>query len=234
MYGRDWVKIQVVVKTRDANSVRSHAQKHFIRLYRDGKKLPAKVLESGEGYTLSGRNLDPNSAAAKPYLALTKPCEAIMRRPKKPIQTPKRLPCSRQSSSFTSSTPPITDLPLSPSSTIDRKDVDDDEPKPISMESDSDSEDSEAMYDDSDYDVPPHRILFKPQTPPADDAHKCLDLDQIIHPHPEYSDSFIHEAISSLRPFDYDFMTGLEYSETVVRPMTLTSTEAERDFIGIF
>ena len=44
--------------------VTSHAQKHFIRLYQQDKPLPLKVQETGEGYTLSGKPLDPNSAAA--------------------------------------------------------------------------------------------------------------------------------------------------------------------------
>lgn len=38
-------------------------------MFRDQIPLPAKVRESGEGYTLSGKPLDPNSAAAKPYLS---------------------------------------------------------------------------------------------------------------------------------------------------------------------
>lgn len=37
-------------------------------MYRDNIPLPEKVLLTGEGYTLSGKPLDPNSAAAKPYL----------------------------------------------------------------------------------------------------------------------------------------------------------------------
>ena len=57
--------------TRDSKSIRSRAQKYFIKLYRDGTPLPTKVAESGPGYTLSGKPLDPNSAAARPYL-LTK------------------------------------------------------------------------------------------------------------------------------------------------------------------
>ncbi|KAK3842122.1 MAG: hypothetical protein J3R72DRAFT_368472, partial [Linnemannia gamsii] len=56
------------VATRDANSIRSHAQKHFIKLFRDNIPLPAKVLESGPGYTLSGNDLNPYSSAARPYL----------------------------------------------------------------------------------------------------------------------------------------------------------------------
>ncbi|KAL1916681.1 uncharacterized protein VTP21DRAFT_5385 [Calcarisporiella thermophila] len=68
LYGRDWQALARHIKTRDSNSIRSHAQKHFIKLYRDGLPLPDKVKESGAGYTLSGKELDPNSAAAKPYL----------------------------------------------------------------------------------------------------------------------------------------------------------------------
>lgn len=37
-------------------------------MFRDNIPLPEKVRETGEGYTLSGRPLDPNSAAARPYL----------------------------------------------------------------------------------------------------------------------------------------------------------------------
>lgn len=68
LFGRDWGKLQRHVATRDSNSIRSHAQKHFIKMFRDKVPLPDKIRESGEGYTLSGKPLDPNSAAAKPYL----------------------------------------------------------------------------------------------------------------------------------------------------------------------
>ncbi|KAJ2908065.1 hypothetical protein GGI21_003258, partial [Coemansia aciculifera] len=68
LFGRSWSEISGHVITRDAKSIRSHAQKYFIKLFRDKMPLPAKVMESGEGYTLSGRPLDPNSAAARPYL----------------------------------------------------------------------------------------------------------------------------------------------------------------------
>lgn len=37
-------------------------------MFRDSIPLPDKVRETGDGYTLSGKPLDPNSAAAKPYL----------------------------------------------------------------------------------------------------------------------------------------------------------------------
>ncbi|KAF9979158.1 hypothetical protein BGZ73_005326 [Actinomortierella ambigua] len=69
IFGRDWPKVEEHVRTRDANSIRSHAQKHFIKLFRDNVPLPPKILETGPGYTLSGRDLDPYSAAARPYLS---------------------------------------------------------------------------------------------------------------------------------------------------------------------
>ncbi|KAJ1560167.1 hypothetical protein HK096_009743 [Nowakowskiella sp. JEL0078] len=68
LYGREWKKLTTHIGTRDSNSIRSHAQKHFIKLFRDSKTLPLKVCESGAGYTLSGEPLDPNSAAARSYL----------------------------------------------------------------------------------------------------------------------------------------------------------------------
>ncbi|CAO3695717.1 unnamed protein product [Umbelopsis ramanniana] len=69
LFGREWTKLAAHIGTRDPNSIRSHAQKHFIKLYRDNIPLPDKVKLTGLGYTLSGKDLDPNSAAAKPYLA---------------------------------------------------------------------------------------------------------------------------------------------------------------------
>lgn len=42
-YGRDWQAIARHVKTRDAKSIRSRAQRHFIKLFRDGAPLPASV-----------------------------------------------------------------------------------------------------------------------------------------------------------------------------------------------
>ncbi|KAJ1930364.1 hypothetical protein IWQ60_000385 [Tieghemiomyces parasiticus] len=68
LYGRDWKMVGTHVRTRDEKSIRSHAQKHFIKLYRDNLPLPAKVQESGSGYTLSGQPLDPNSSTARAYL----------------------------------------------------------------------------------------------------------------------------------------------------------------------
>ncbi|KAF9408782.1 hypothetical protein BGZ94_002190 [Podila epigama] len=69
LFGRNWRKVEEHVRTRDSNSIRSHAQKHFIKLFRDNIPLPPKILETGPGYTLSGRDLDPYSAAAMPYLS---------------------------------------------------------------------------------------------------------------------------------------------------------------------
>ena len=53
--------------SRDARQFASHAQKYFIKLCLNGVLLPSKVAESGTGYTLSGKLLDPQSAAAKAY-----------------------------------------------------------------------------------------------------------------------------------------------------------------------
>lgn len=67
LHGRDWKKCAEHVGSRDARAITSHAQKYFIKLCLQGKKLPRKVAESGDGYTLSGKPLDPNSAAARAY-----------------------------------------------------------------------------------------------------------------------------------------------------------------------
>eukprot|EP01028_Stygiella_incarcerata_P006257 TRINITY_DN2564_c0_g1_i2.p1 TRINITY_DN2564_c0_g1~~TRINITY_DN2564_c0_g1_i2.p1 ORF type:complete len:676 (+),score=215.30 TRINITY_DN2564_c0_g1_i2:137-2164(+) len=66
--GRDWKEISNLMEgRRDARAVSSHAQKHFLRLYREKIPLPAKVLESGSGYTISGEPLDEESSAYKRY-----------------------------------------------------------------------------------------------------------------------------------------------------------------------
>lgn len=67
LYGRDWKKCAEHVGSRDPRAITSHAQKYFIKLCLQGKRLPRKVAESGDGYTLSGKPLDPNSAAARAY-----------------------------------------------------------------------------------------------------------------------------------------------------------------------
>eukprot|EP00179_Madagascaria_erythrocladioides_P004527 CAMPEP_0198312034 /NCGR_PEP_ID=MMETSP1450-20131203/3570_1 /TAXON_ID=753684 ORGANISM="Madagascaria erythrocladiodes, Strain CCMP3234" /NCGR_SAMPLE_ID=MMETSP1450 /ASSEMBLY_ACC=CAM_ASM_001115 /LENGTH=496 /DNA_ID=CAMNT_0044014959 /DNA_START=58 /DNA_END=1548 /DNA_ORIENTATION=+ len=72
LYGRDWKSCADHVGTRTASDFRSHAQKYFIRLFKQGRPVPAKVAESGSGHTLSGKPLDPNSAAARCYLSSVK------------------------------------------------------------------------------------------------------------------------------------------------------------------
>ena len=68
LHGRDWAKcVEHMKHVRNRQSFTSHAQKHFIKLYRDDLPLPKKVMESGEGYTLSGKPLDKDSAAARAY-----------------------------------------------------------------------------------------------------------------------------------------------------------------------
>jgi SHAQKYF class myb-like DNA-binding protein len=66
-HGRDWKACAAHIGSRDSRAVASHAQKHFIRLCLSGTPLPAKVAESGLGWTLSGKLLDPNSSAARAY-----------------------------------------------------------------------------------------------------------------------------------------------------------------------
>ncbi|KAJ1735242.1 hypothetical protein LPJ61_000656 [Coemansia biformis] len=87
-YGRSWSQISEYVITRDAKSIRSHAQKYFIKLFRDKAPLPAKVRETGDGYTLSGRPLDPNSAAARPYLQHVMQLDPPPARPPRPALLP--------------------------------------------------------------------------------------------------------------------------------------------------
>eukprot|EP00242_Pyramimonas_sp_CCMP2087_P011856 CAMPEP_0198203534 /NCGR_PEP_ID=MMETSP1445-20131203/6834_1 /TAXON_ID=36898 /ORGANISM="Pyramimonas sp., Strain CCMP2087" /LENGTH=191 /DNA_ID=CAMNT_0043874969 /DNA_START=28 /DNA_END=600 /DNA_ORIENTATION=- len=67
LHGRNWKEAAAHVGTRDARAFTSHAQKYFIKLCLQGRPLPQKVKESGEGYTLSGKALDPHSAAARAY-----------------------------------------------------------------------------------------------------------------------------------------------------------------------
>ncbi|RKP38142.1 hypothetical protein BJ085DRAFT_28983 [Dimargaris cristalligena] len=101
LFGRDWKKVVAHIGTRDEKSIRSHAQKHFIKLYRDNLPLPLKVQESGTGYTLSGQPLDPNSASARVYLG-------------KKTQSPRTAPSSLPSTA-TSSAPSPKPVHVAPS-----------------------------------------------------------------------------------------------------------------------
>ena len=67
LFGRDYGAGAAHVKTRSRHNFTSHAQKHFVKLYIADKPLPPKVAESGMGFTLSGKPLDPESAAARSY-----------------------------------------------------------------------------------------------------------------------------------------------------------------------
>lgn len=73
LYGRNWEQCARYIGTRRASLVRSHAQKHLIKLWKLGKPLPKKLAETGSGYTLSGRPLLADSASAKSYL-IKLPC----------------------------------------------------------------------------------------------------------------------------------------------------------------
>lgn len=79
LYGRNWEKCAQYIGTRRAQLVRSHAQKHLIKLWKLGKALPKKVAESGNGYTLSGKPLLADSASARSYLTKI-PCPVIAKR----------------------------------------------------------------------------------------------------------------------------------------------------------
>jgi SHAQKYF class myb-like DNA-binding protein len=67
LHGRNWKACSEHIGSRDARAVASHAQKAFIRMCLAGQPLPAKVAETGLGWTLSGKLLDPNSSAARAY-----------------------------------------------------------------------------------------------------------------------------------------------------------------------
>ena len=68
-FGRDWGAISAMdgIDRRTKALIRSHAQKYFITLWKQNVPLPARVAETGNGYTLSGAPLDPNSGAARMY-----------------------------------------------------------------------------------------------------------------------------------------------------------------------
>ena len=50
--------------SRDEPGIRSHAQVWFVKQLKLRKELPAKVRESGNGYTLSGKALNKYSSIA--------------------------------------------------------------------------------------------------------------------------------------------------------------------------
>eukprot|EP01084_Bolivina_argentea_P074823 135702_1 len=62
LYGRDWEGISIMngLDNISETFIIAHAQKHFIKLYKNGLPLPNKVKETGNGYTISGKPLDPN------------------------------------------------------------------------------------------------------------------------------------------------------------------------------
>lgn len=67
MFGRDWAACAKHIGTRPPRAVTSHCQKWLIKLCIDGKLPPPKILESGPGYTLSGKLLNPYCASARAY-----------------------------------------------------------------------------------------------------------------------------------------------------------------------
>lgn len=67
LFGRDWKQCAQHIGSRDPRAVASHAQKHLIKMLLQGEELPERMAETGLGYTLSGKPLDPNSSAARAY-----------------------------------------------------------------------------------------------------------------------------------------------------------------------
>jgi proteasome lid subunit RPN8/RPN11 len=68
LHGRNWRAVAARVGGgRDAKAVASHAQKWLVKALLRGEALPPAMAASGEGYTLSGRPLDPSSASARAY-----------------------------------------------------------------------------------------------------------------------------------------------------------------------
>lgn len=67
LHGRNWAAVASHIGSRDAKSVTSHTQKYLVKLCMEGRLLPPKMAESGAGYTLSGKLLDPDSASARAY-----------------------------------------------------------------------------------------------------------------------------------------------------------------------
>ncbi|KAI8823672.1 uncharacterized protein EV422DRAFT_365269 [Fimicolochytrium jonesii] len=68
LHGRNWAEVARHVGTRSKDIVKSRAQRHLIHLWLEGKDVPEKVKETGAGHTLSGKPLNPESAAVRPYL----------------------------------------------------------------------------------------------------------------------------------------------------------------------
>jgi protein MYSM1 len=65
LFGRDWQKLAAHMGTRGAPAIRSHCQMYFMKLLKAREPLPAKVKESGSGYTLSGKPLNKYSSSVK-------------------------------------------------------------------------------------------------------------------------------------------------------------------------
>lgn len=67
LYGRDWPAITKIVKTRDGKALRLYAARYFLHLFRSGIPLPAKVIETGVAYTLSGKPWQSHSKTSILY-----------------------------------------------------------------------------------------------------------------------------------------------------------------------
>jgi SHAQKYF class myb-like DNA-binding protein len=70
LFGRDWKRLSDHIgPSRSLSNVKSHAQKHFIKLAKSGEPVPPKVAETGPGHTMDGKPLDLDSKTARGYLS---------------------------------------------------------------------------------------------------------------------------------------------------------------------
>ncbi|KAJ2876949.1 hypothetical protein GGH93_000324 [Coemansia aciculifera] len=177
LFGRSWGEISGHVVTRDAKSIRSHAQKYFIKLFRDGVALPAKVKESGDGYTLSGRPLDPNSAAARPYLQHVMELDPLVPKPPKVVGAATSLPLPLTDTNVNGSADdlPSPEAQAHVEATVDGRPLANDSGSPHSIDAeamDSSSRDSSSLATQAVPQAEPaadtgHREDKGPSTPPA-------------------------------------------------------------------
>ena len=53
-FGRDWEKIEAFMGTRTVGGIKSRVKTYFLQLLEEGKDLPKKVCETGNGYAFFG------------------------------------------------------------------------------------------------------------------------------------------------------------------------------------
>eukprot|EP01084_Bolivina_argentea_P074821 135699_1 len=81
LYGRDWNKISQMdgIINKSIHSIKAYAMRYFALLWRDNIPLPSKVKETGNGYTLNGSPLDPNSPIVQSILRKNNEIKSMMK-----------------------------------------------------------------------------------------------------------------------------------------------------------